>query len=376
MANNHNKHDEVISALLKVLTPMNGEIRLIGRVSDPLLGNQSDKETFLFIPDLHLLSPSRQEHFGKYSFNHAGSGLLQKLLRQMARLKESWQQRGDHKLVTIQLGDFFDAWREFPGFTQAHIVPDNAHGRLRDILYRGIDRGKSCLKAVIILGNHDTDNGIPLAEVPFRFKAFNRARDRKPFLFATHGDAFSILETVLPEFIKEFAVNFIGKLTPVDKYWIGDWGKMAAKINKPVNEMEEAITEPEHSLDTVTGAPIVLPGKSLPSLLCETIAAPDDTESKYFKKIYDSIEYCAEKNLPGQHVKVAAIGHTHKASMVFCKPSHQGSGRPLALMDVGAWIENCRYPLEENGEITLEPSAQLGVMHGNDARIYQIRVPA
>ena len=42
-------------------------------------------------------------------------------------------------------------------------------------------------------------------------------------------------------------------------------------------------------------------------------------------------------------------------------------------MDVGAWIEQCTYPLDA-GETVTEPSAQLGVIHGNDVRLYQMRV--
>jgi hypothetical protein len=37
------------------------------------------------------------------------------------------------------------------------------------------------------------------------------------------------------------------------------------------------------------------------------------------------------------------------------------------------WIEQYTYRLAEGGQVT-EPSAQLGVMHGNDVRIYQIRI--
>jgi UDP-2,3-diacylglucosamine pyrophosphatase LpxH len=229
----------------------------------------------------------------------------------------------------------------------------------------------------MILGNHDTDNGDPLEEVQFRFKAFNRTENNKPFLFVTHGDAFELLETMVPESIKEFAVNFVGKLTPVNEYRVGNWGKLAAKINKPIRDLETAITEPEHSLEMIKGAPKVLPGKSLPSIFCETIATPDEANNKLFKKIYDSIDYATEEKLPGQHVKVAAVGHTHHPSMIFCKP--QNGRRPLILMDVGAWIEKCMYNLEENANMAEdpkpEPNAQLGVIHGNDARIYQIRFP-
>ncbi len=70
-------------------------------------------------------------------------------------------------------------------------------------------------------------------------------------------------------------------------------------------------------------------------------------------------------------MKVVTMGHTHKASLILCRPS---GDRPMLLMDVGAWIENCTYPLAENGAVVTEPSAQLGVIHGNDALIYQIRL--
>ena len=374
MANN--KHDEIISTLLEVIAP-DGEIRLLGRINDPIIGNPSEREVFFFIPDLHLLSPERQEFFGKYSFNYSEEGLLHELLKKMALLRESLDQQGDHKLVTIQLGDFFDMWREFPGLNRSRNIPYEVHEGLRDVLYRGIDIGESCLRATMILGNHDTDNGDILSEVQFRFKAFNRTRNNKPFLFVTHGDAFDILETTMPEFIKEFGVNFIGKSTQVNEYQVGNWGKLAAKINKPIQDLETAITEPEHLLETIKGAPKVAPGEDLPDIFCETIATPEEASNKLFKKLYDSVDYATEEELPGQHVKVVATGHTHKASMIFCKP--QDGSRPLILMDAGAWIEKCKYQLEENADTTEEPtpelSAQLGVIHGNDARIYQIRFP-
>jgi len=370
MANN--SHDEVVSTMLEVLNPINGEIRLLGRVDDPFIGNSSEKEVFFLIPDLHLLSSTRQQRFGKYGFNYSESGLLVKLLQRMAILRNSWELSDNHKLVTIQLGDFFDMWREFPGIAKPGGIPDDAHGELRDILYRGIDRGKPCLKATVVLGNHDTRNGVPLQEIPFRLKAFNRTQDDKPFLFTTHGDAFDILETTVPEPIKEFGVDFIGSLTPINKYPIGYWGKYAGKINKPLKDLELAITEPEHNLGMGKGAPLVIPGESLPSTLCQVVTAPDEAQHKLFKKIYQSIDTAAENNLPGQYVKIVAIGHTHQASMVLYKPD---DGRPMLLTDVGAWIENCIYPLAEGNKIITEPNAQLGVIHGNDARIYQIRVP-
>jgi hypothetical protein len=157
----------------------------------------------------------------------------------------------------------------------------------------------------------------------------------------------------------------------INKYPIGYWGKYAGKINKPLKDLEQAITEPEHDLGMVKGALQVVPGQTLPSIFCQVVMSPDESQHKFFKKIYQSIDIAEENNLPGQYVKIVAIGHTHEASMVLCKPDY---GRPMLLMDIGAWIEKCTYPLAESGEHITEPSAQLAVIHGNDARIYQIRV--
>ena len=365
-----NPHDEIVSSLLEVLGPLNGEIRLLGRVSDHVIGNPSEREVFFLVPDLHLLSPERRQRFN-YGFNHSESRLLARLLERIATLRNSWEASQNRKLVTIQLGDFFDLWREFPGSAKPAEIPDDACGDLRDILYRGIDRGGTCLKATMLLGNHDTKRSDPLKEIPFRYKFFNRPQDERPFLFGTHGDGFDILETALPDPIEEFAVYFIGPFVEPNKYPVMEWSKKAAGINKSIGELEEAITDPEHNLEASGGAIQVTPEKSLPSFVCQEIRSPGETDNPYFQKLYRSLDMAREKNLPGQHVRVVTMGHTHNASLILCRPSGE---RPMLLMDVGAWIENCTYPLAESGAVVREPSAQLGVIHGNDARIYQIRL--
>jgi hypothetical protein len=366
-------HDEIISSMLEVLNPPRGEIRLLGRVNDPLLSNPSEKEVFFFIPDLHLISPERQRRFGKYGFNYQDERLLLQLLQKLAELGESWTISGNNKLITIQLGDFYDMWREFSGIADPGAVKDDSNGELRDILYRGRYRGKPCLKSTMILGNHDTRNGIPLQEVGSQLKAFNRTDDDRPFLFMTHGDAFDILEITVPEPIKEFAVYFVGDQTPVNKYPIGNWGKTSGKINKTLGDLDAAITMPEHLLSQPGYAPKVLPGQLLPDTFCHEISSLDEADNRFFKKMYESIDIAKENNMPGQYVRIIAMGHTHHASMILCRPAD--NSRPMVLMDVGAWIEKCQYSLADDGGTVTEPSAQLGVICGNDARIYQIRLP-
>ena len=70
-------------------------------------------------------------------------------------------------------------------------------------------------------------------------------------------------------------------------------------------------------------------------------------------------------------LRLIVQGHTHQALLALAQPA---GGQPLAMMDVGGWIEMCQYPLLEGGMVAPEPNAQLGVIHGDDARIYQIRL--
>jgi hypothetical protein len=363
-------HDDILGALLGVLEPMKGEIRLLGRIADPLTGNTTD-DAFVFVPDLHLISSQRQASYGSYGFNYAASGLLHQLLTSLLGLKKSWDDAGTRDLVTVQIGDFFDLWRELGPLQTIASIADDTHGDLRDILYRGALRGEPCLEAVMLLGNHDTHGGSPLPEIPLMLKAFNRPAkpSDKPFLFMTHGDAFDVLELNVPEFAKAFVVNVAGTLTPITTYSITDWGKVSAKTNKPLAELQNAITQPDHPLP-IQGAVKVTPGIALPDRVAQSVT-PTET-SRRFNCYYQAFTLPAVAASDSSDVRIVVAGHTHDAGMLVCTPTGQ---KPLVLMDIGAWIERCTYPLAEGGVVS-EPSAQLGVIHGNDARIYQIRIPA
>jgi hypothetical protein len=365
-------HDEVLSALLD--TPgLRLEIRLLGRVADPLIGNASDREVFLFVPDLHVVTAERARAYGQYGFNHAEQRVLARVLQRLARLREDWRQAGTHQLLTTQVGDFFDLWRQFVAEADPNTIADDAHGDLRDVLYRGVDRGLPCLEATILLGNHDTKRGVALAEIPFQLKAFNpTAPEGNPFLFTTHGDAFDLLERLVPDAIEEFLVHFAGPRTPVNKYPIADWGKAAADINKPLDQLNDCIVKPRHDLSAMTGAVRVVPGQALPARSAHVITSPSQTDHGRFDKYYESLSKAAERGFYGGSVRVVVVGHSHEATLILCEPP--GGGRPLVMMDTGAWIEQCTYPLAEGGTARPEPSAQIGVIHGNDVRLYQMRV--
>lgn len=364
-----NPHDQIVSAILDAL-PAGGELRLLGRVSNAIVGNSSRRTAFLFIPDLHLISPHRRRSFGKYGFSHEDDELLANILESLARLRSGWDESGVNKLVTIQVGDFFDLWREFGGRARPEQIEDETHGRLRDLLYRGVFRDEPCLRATMLLGNHDTKRGVPLSEIPFQLKAFNRSRRGRPFLFATHGDAFDLFEQFAPDVIQEFIVHFIGRLTPTNKYTIESWGKLAGPKNKTFTDLKHSITQPEHVLDDSEGAVRVLPEERLPAFLAQQTTDPTEITHGRFDDLYESLEGAAALHDEAGSIRLACIGHTHHAAMIACRPE---TGRSLVMMDVGSWIEECTYPLEE-GDVVTEPCAQLGVVHGNDVRLYQVRL--
>ena len=364
-------HDELAAEVLNVITADRGEIRLLGRINDQLIGNTSDKEVFVFVPDLHLLSPARRADFGAYGFNHEDSELLARIATALANLKRQWATAHTYDLIAIQVGDFFDLWREFPGDFDPNAIPDDAHGALRDALYRGVFRGKPCLEATILLGNHDTKGGVTLPDVGFFLKAFNRSPT--PFLFATHGDAFDIVERLAPDRIQEFIVYGCGEHTPANIYPVDQWGRQAEATNKPANEMQDSIVASQHDLTAVAGAVTVSMNVPLPERFAQIVASPDEVDHRYFKEFYGAIGDAAEQYAGARRIRVVVIGHTHQAAMILCEPP--GGGRPMLFIDSGAWIEKCTYLIEEGHRVT-EPSAQLVVIHGNDARLYQIRAPS
>jgi hypothetical protein len=116
----------------------------------------------------------------------------------------------------------------------------------------------------------------------------------------------------------------------------------------------------------------VQPGAALPRRAARIVTSPDQADHGRFDKFYESLAKAEERGFSGGGVRVIVVGHSHTATMILCEPP--GGGRPLVMMDTGAWIEQCTYPLAEGGMAPPEPSAQLGVIHGNDVRLYQIRV--
>jgi hypothetical protein len=75
---------------------------------------------------------------------------------------------------------------------------------------------------------------------------------------------------------------------------------------------------------------------------------------------------CVQANAAsGTKLRMVIIGHTHHARIAV-KPMPDGT--PFALVDIGAWIENCS---ERDGGPPI-PNAQITVLSANQVRIYQL----
>lgn len=359
-------HDEVLHALLDGLAPRGGEIRLLGRLDDDVVGNPSDRDVYFFIPDLHLVSEATRRRFGDYGLNHRDSGLLQDLLARVATLRARWAERGRARLVTVQLGDLVDLWRELSGRVTAAAIPDDAFGRLRDLIYKGARRGRPSLGAAVMLGNHDIRRGVMMPDVPFFRHAVNRCSSgRPPFLYATHGDTLDALECFVPQALKELAVKAAGSFTPSTRYSIPTTRPTRARCpaSRPA-----APTVLDAASDT--GAVRVMPNEPLPSRMVRELERPGACGR--FGASYRSIDRYAATRPLARNLRTVVVGHTHRATLDVARPE---GGRPMVLMDAGAWTDQCRYH-RDNGDVTVEPNAQFGVIHRNDARLYQISVPA
>jgi hypothetical protein len=137
--------------------------------------------------------------------------------------------------------------------------------------------------------------------------------------------------------------------------------------------MQDSIVAAKHDVRVAAGALAVKPGDPLPDTFAQVVASPDAVDHRYFQTFYEKIAAAAAQHASAERLRVVVIGHTHEAAMILCKPPD--GARPLLFIDSGAWIERCAYTLE-SGEHVVEPSAQLAVIHGNDARLYQIRAGA
>jgi UDP-2,3-diacylglucosamine pyrophosphatase LpxH len=336
-------HDRLIKALHGV-----ADVSVISRVCDSRIGFPDEKDLRIFIPDLHLISSARLKA-GHYKFATNNEGFLVRVLAAIKKLKSDVAD--DEQVNVTQLGDILDLWREVPHIrptkdTPAQIANDHIPliNALRD----------PELDVTIFFGNHDFEL--------YQWASYDRLvrkvfiPEENPHVLIVHGDAFDWLER-LPDLVQEI---FVYLFAPGVEPGTIQLGKMREATQKTT-------PDPSQTAFIKCASPAVvgqLRAASSPLPDYYNVQRPENAGAQVvlFDKAVETI-----KKLKKEHtidISMVIIGHTHHARIVV----QEKDGKPYMLMDCGAWIENC---VGAGGKA--EPNAQIGVLCGNDARVYQLR---
>jgi len=341
-------HDILLEHLMA-----SGNVQLVARLHDPVaVGNTDTTYLHVFVPDLHLVSDEMRRTY-QYGFDWRAefTALITALL-------ETWDamQQAGHRFTVTQLGDFVDLWR------QSDNDPRGVHAILEafpDIRDRFLREADDSLGARLLLGNHDLEAR--------QARDFARARmihylpGTAGTLAATHGDAFDVIETTVPDQIASFVLQTFGRLATPETYHM-----------EAMRTLRDRTTTPSDERTRIQG------DATLASLHANVEDFPDRWNVIEVNQVED--RRAAHHLLPnavravqtlrtepdsdGQpaatKLTVLVIGHTHHARLVV---DHTAN---LVLMDCGAWIESFQVDQEPK-----RPNRQLGAVCGADLRIYQ-----
>jgi UDP-2,3-diacylglucosamine pyrophosphatase LpxH len=216
------------------------------------------------------------------------------------------------EVVVYQLGDLLDLWRETGGLDPDEDVAsaiEDAHPELMDAFY------DPALDVQFVLGNHDYDL--------YRwtnYDVWQRRFQVGPTVLALHGDVLDCVEK-LPDRAQNLLVHLLSPGANPCRFPIG------------------ALARPS-------------------AIAADRFNVQDSTSPPEMLRFLDS----ARELGPG--LTAVVIGHTHHARIAV----HENDGGLFALVDCGAWIENCATA----DDPAPRPNAQLGVLGDDEIRIYQL----
>ncbi len=338
-------HDQLLQALLNI-----ADVRLVAAYTDNGLGLDSDSIQ-VCLPDLHLLSEKRRADFS-YGTNY-DKDLLVNLAKALQELSSDAPAAGQ-RVDVFQLGDYLDLWREAPPAQLDETVPDrikDSHRALIDIL-----EGEA-LNTGFLLGNHDFDL--------YRFVAYNTWERRfflpgdDPRIVVMHGDYFDWIECSLPEAVRDIAVYYFGPSQHASNVLIGQMQNLRARCMRP--DYGQSIQLRHASLSSsraVSGA--------IPANFNLQQAGDPSASADGLKFLDQACAECVRANGESDtKLRMVIIGHTHHARIA---TKQMPDGTPFALVDVGAWIENC---IEQDQREPI-PNAQIAALSDNQVRIYEL----
>jgi UDP-2,3-diacylglucosamine pyrophosphatase LpxH len=316
--------------LLEKLTEIESleSIKGVARVYDSRIGNTNNSRIYFFLPDLHIVSRKYREVHFEYGFNH--ERVFVDLLKKLIQLRED---SAGFPISVCQLGDCVDLWRE--NLKDPEISLSDFQG-VRDGLFE--------LRAWLCLGNHDVE----IAQVPrlspmWHWRLFFPDLD-DPRVYVTHGDVLDWLEQ-LPDSLQKWAVHLFSP----------KHAKPAQNLNALVKlrKKKSSTMDPTQVINLVS-ADKISPDGGLDSI-------PFQREHRYLEPCYKRIDAMNK----GERLNIAAavIAHTHNPGIAVLDDGK----RFFVLMDCGSW--QGKY---QEGGSEPRPCCQVGVVCGNDFRIYQL----
>lgn len=336
-------HDRLLQTLLEA--PRVTDVLLVARLEDARIGYGDTKEVRVFIPDCHLLTQKVERRY-RYGFN---------CKEQMIGILKAFKSfrkglANDESLTVYQLGDFVDLWRQgssdATGILEEHY---DAYGHLTG--------SPSALNAWFLLGNHDlelADHG--------GFRVWNRRYYfpmRDPRVLVVHGDVFDWVER-FPEAFKRLFVYMFGPLHDPTAYDFEALQKAVRRAHGEKQYKRHIQAECHDIADCMSARGAVPEG---PYNVARATDPDDTTGHEFLPAAWSAVQQVRSEF--GLNLTTVVMAHTHHARLVVREGA---AGEFLLLMDCGAWIEHYRTPTASEPK----PNAQIGVLAGNDCRIYQI----
>jgi UDP-2,3-diacylglucosamine pyrophosphatase LpxH len=351
--------------------PGGGGVSLIARYQQPLLGLDA-AGTSVFLTDWHLVPLAMIDDWPIDTVCHHPVKRLASLIDSLVLLKQ--QQPG---IRFCHVGDLIDLWRSLDEDTPiaarvARVWDDyeDALAPLRDDLH-----------ATFIIGNHDErireDSTGPLAGKPVKRARINGAKTG-PYLQRieiAHGHEFDGIEG-LPDGLKEWGVRQQRKSRPPKASWQGFDGPPPGALNPYIGEDRAEGQAADEHLGVSAAAPLDLSITSYPRVVhyeddssanpmnLPGVARPDrNALEKFYGQARLRMWMTSTET---ERTSVMVIGHTHRPRIVW---GTRPDGRIFVLMDCGSW-RGQRSPAP--GAPAKSWNAQVGVISGNDLRIYQL----
>lgn len=383
-------HADFLAAVTKSL---GAPLTLVSRLVEPRL-RIPESTAAVFLPDLHLTTERAIERFQKagFFFRPESRKTLKRFLEGVEPL--SGFQR-------IQLGDRYDLWREGIAWDDAP-APDNGPRPPRpadaDLVTEiRAFHGDAVARLAgpsweFLAGNHDDRLNRALKKPgadaePFIPLGAQDVAEKVAPVLVLHGHQFDSVEK-LPDWLQLFGIDAFANLFPEGSRNLAlgppppsikaqrRTGPSNAGDLRPLSTFQEIGVTPkvplpsvrnESEVDDVTGG-VPFNVQRFPSLKKFFVRGGGAPNFSLVEPIVRKVRDFArehDRSIP----KLVVIGHTHTPRIV--TTFHLDGETPFVLADCGAWVERSAWTRVGGGAVEAR-SAHVGVLAGNDIRIYQL----